>query len=78
MLVKNAMVGMNSIVMDGAKIGESAIVGAMSFVKAENGYSRTAPRCWQSGKNTTRIERYRNCLENERNRRLPRNSLAAV
>ena len=32
---KNAMVGMNSIVMDGAKIGESAIVGAMSFVKAE-------------------------------------------
>ena len=31
---KNALVGMNSVVMDGAKIGESAIVAAMCFVKA--------------------------------------------
>ncbi len=31
---KNAMVGMNSVIMDRAEIGENAIVGAMSFVKA--------------------------------------------
>jgi phenylacetic acid degradation protein len=31
---RNALVGMNSVVMDGARIGESAIVAAMSFVKA--------------------------------------------
>jgi phenylacetic acid degradation protein len=30
----NAMVGMNSVIMDYATIGESAIVAAMSFVKA--------------------------------------------
>jgi Carbonic anhydrases/acetyltransferases, isoleucine patch superfamily len=31
---RNALVGMNSVVMDGAKIGEESIVAAMSFVKA--------------------------------------------
>ena len=31
---KNALVGMNSVVMDGAKVGEAAMVAAMSFVKA--------------------------------------------
>lgn len=31
---RDAMVGMNAVVMDGAVIGESAIVAAMSFVKA--------------------------------------------
>lgn len=31
---KNALVGMNSVVMDGAQVGESAMVAAMSFVKA--------------------------------------------
>lgn len=31
---RNALVGMNSVVMDGAKVGESAMVAAMSFVKA--------------------------------------------
>jgi phenylacetic acid degradation protein len=31
---RNAMVGMNSVVMDGAVIGESSIVAAMSFVAA--------------------------------------------
>ncbi|WP_027856522.1 phenylacetic acid degradation protein PaaY [Marinobacterium jannaschii] len=31
---KNALVGMNAVIMDGASIGESSIVGAMSFVKA--------------------------------------------
>ena len=31
---RNAMVGMNAVVMDGAVVGEDAIVAAMSFVKA--------------------------------------------
>lgn len=31
---KNAMVGMNSVVMDGSTIGERSIIAAMSFVKA--------------------------------------------
>lgn len=32
---RNAMVGMNSVINDYAEIGESAIVAAMTFVKAE-------------------------------------------
>ncbi len=32
---RNAMVGMNAVVMDGVVIGENAIVGAMSFIKTE-------------------------------------------
>lgn len=31
---RDALIGMNAVVMDGADIGESAIVAAMSFVKA--------------------------------------------
>ena len=31
---RNAMVGMNAVVMDGAVIGEASIVAAMAFVKA--------------------------------------------
>lgn len=31
---RNALIGMNAVVMDGAKIGESAFVAACSFVKA--------------------------------------------
>ena len=31
---RNAMVGMNSVIMDNAVIGESSIVGALTFVKA--------------------------------------------
>jgi phenylacetic acid degradation protein PaaY len=32
---ENALVGMNAVVMDGARVGESSIVAAHSFVKAE-------------------------------------------
>lgn len=32
---KNALVGMNAVVMDGAVVGESSIVAAMAFVKAK-------------------------------------------
>jgi len=32
---RNTLVGMNSVVMDGADIGDECIVGAMSFVKAD-------------------------------------------
>jgi|TARA_B110000908_G_C10258703_1_gene457495 phenylacetic acid degradation protein len=31
---KNVMIGMNSVVMDGAEVGDDSIIGAMSFVKA--------------------------------------------
>ncbi|SUC44546.1 carnitine operon protein CaiE [Providencia stuartii] len=37
---RNALVGMNSVIMDGAVIGENSIVGACSFVKAESGICR--------------------------------------
>ena len=32
---RNVLVGMNSVIMDDAEIGEESIVGAMAFVKAE-------------------------------------------
>lgn len=34
-LKKNCLIGMNAVVMDDAEIGENSIVGALSFVKAE-------------------------------------------
>ena len=34
-LGRNCLIGMNSVIMDDAKIGDECIVGAMSFVKAE-------------------------------------------
>ncbi len=40
----NVLVGMNAVVMDHAKIGESAIIGAMSFVKAGARNPRPASR----------------------------------
>src|SRR5579875_2106382 len=33
---RNVMVGMNAVIMDGAEIGESSIVGALAFVKAND------------------------------------------
>jgi len=33
-LAANVLIGMNAVIMDHARIGESAIIGAMSFVKA--------------------------------------------
>ena len=32
---KNALVGMNTVIMDDAEIGDESIIGAMAFVKAE-------------------------------------------
>jgi phenylacetic acid degradation protein len=32
---RNAMVGMNAVIMDGAEIGESSIVAALAFVKSD-------------------------------------------
>ena len=40
-LGRNTMVGMNSVIMDGAIIADECIVGAMAFVKAESVF---APR----------------------------------
>ncbi|WP_426429392.1 transferase hexapeptide repeat family protein [Winogradskyella sp. HB-48] len=34
-LGKNCLIGMNSVIMDDAEIGDESIVGAMTFVKAE-------------------------------------------
>jgi len=34
-LGKNCLIGMNSVIMDDAHIGDESIIGAMSFVKAE-------------------------------------------
>ena len=34
-LGRNCLIGMNSVIMDGAEIGDESIVGAMSFIKAE-------------------------------------------
>lgn len=36
---RNAMVGMNAVIMDAAEIGENCIVGAASFVKAGASYA---------------------------------------
>jgi carbonic anhydrase/acetyltransferase-like protein (isoleucine patch superfamily) len=32
---RNALVGMNSVIMDGVEIGEECIVGALTFIKAD-------------------------------------------
>lgn len=34
-LGKNCLIGMNSVIMDDAEIGDESIVGAMAFIKAE-------------------------------------------
>ena len=33
--VRNCLIGMNTVIMDDAEIGDESIVGAMAFVKAE-------------------------------------------
>jgi phenylacetic acid degradation protein len=43
---RNAMVGMNAVVMDNAEIGEESIVAALAFVKAE---MRVPPRSLVAG-----------------------------
>lgn len=43
---RNAMVGMNAVIMDQAEIGESAIVASMAFVKAA---MVVPPRCLVAG-----------------------------
>ena len=34
-LGKNCLIGMNSVIMDDAEIGDESIIGAMAFIKAE-------------------------------------------
>lgn len=43
---RNALIGMNAVVMDGAEIGESSIVAAMAFVRAG---SKIPPRSLVAG-----------------------------
>ena len=45
-IARNALVGMNAVVMDKAQVGESAIVAAMAFVKAG---MVVPPRCLVAG-----------------------------
>lgn len=37
---KNVLVGMNSVIMDDAEIGDECIVGAMSFIKAKDKFEK--------------------------------------
>ncbi len=39
-IARNALVGMNAVVMDGARIGENCIIGAAAFVKAQAEFER--------------------------------------
>lgn len=39
-LGKNCLIGMNAVIMDDAEIGDECIVGAMSFVKAEEKFPK--------------------------------------
>ena len=39
-LGRNCLIGMNSVIMDDAEIGDECIVGAMAFVKAESVFSK--------------------------------------
>jgi phenylacetic acid degradation protein len=39
-LGRNCLIGMNSVIMDDAEIGDECIVGAMSFVRAETVFPR--------------------------------------
>lgn len=39
-LGKNCLIGMNAVIMDDAEIGDECIVGAMSFVKAEEKFTK--------------------------------------
>jgi len=36
---KNCMIGMNAVIMDNAEIGDECIVGALSFIKADEKFS---------------------------------------
>ena len=39
-LGRNCLIGMNSVIMDDAEIGDECIVGAMSFVKAKTVFEK--------------------------------------
>src|SRR5690606_3324327 len=39
-LGRNCLIGMNAVIMDDAEIGDECIVGAMSFVKAEEKFPK--------------------------------------
>lgn len=47
---KNVLVGMNSVIMDNAEIGEESIIGALSFVKAEEKIPRRSLVAGNPGK----------------------------
>ena len=68
---RNAMVGMNAVVMDEAEIGENTIVAAMAFVKAG---AKIPPRSLAIGspaRVTRELTDAGDRLEDPRHRRLP-------
>ena len=67
---RNAMVGMNAVVMDEAEVGESSIVGAMAFVPAGRKI-RAEPRRRLARQAGPRAHRPGDRLEVPRHRGLP-------
>lgn len=60
---RDALIGMNSVIMDGAVIGEESIVAAMSFVKA--GFQGRPCNCWSVHLLAYCVKsRFRNCTGN--------------
>lgn len=60
---RDALIGMNSVIMDGTVIGEESIVAAMSFVKA--GFQGRQGRCWWAHPLAYCVKsRTRNCTGN--------------
>ena len=43
---RNCLVGMNSVIMDNTELGDECIIGALSFVKADE---KIPPRCLMAG-----------------------------
>ena len=68
---RNAMVGMNAVVMDEAEVGEDSIVAAMAFVKAGAMIPSAQPRRRLSRPRHPRAQRRGDRLEDPRHRRLP-------
>ena len=39
MIGKNCLIGMNAVIMDNVELGDECIVGALSFIKADEKFS---------------------------------------
>ena len=48
------LIGINAVILDGAKVGSDCIIGANALVKAGAVYSRWVTGCWFSGQGYSR------------------------